>query len=180
VAAANAVNITDGLDGLAAGSASLVYGSFVIMAFWQLRQADRGFYDVEEPLGLAVVAAALLGATLGFLWWNAPPAQIIMGDTGSQALGGAMAALALLTNTQLLLIVLGGLYVMETGSVILQVLSFRMLGRRVFLTAPVHHHFERRGWPETTVTIRFWILAGIAVALGLGIFYGDFITSVEL
>jgi phospho-N-acetylmuramoyl-pentapeptide-transferase len=179
-AAANAVNLTDGLDGLAAGSASLVYGAFVIIGFWQLRQIPRDFYDVEEPLGLAVVAAALLGATLGFLWWNAAPAQIFMGDVGSNALGGAMAALALLTNTQLLLVVLGGLYVLEAGSVILQVFSFRVFGRRIFTTTPIHHHFERIGWPETTIIVRFWILAGISVGLGLGIFYGDFITSVDL
>ena len=119
----------------------------------------------------------MVGACAGFLWWNAAPAKIIMGDTGSQALGGAMAALALLTNTHLLLVVLGGLYVLETVSVILQVISFRGFKRRIFRMAPLHHHFELKGWPETTVIVRFWILAALFVALGLGLFYGDFITS---
>ena len=177
-ATANAVNLTDGLDGLVAGSASLVFGAFVIIGFWQFRQADLGFYDVDGALGLAILAAALLGAVLGFLWWNAAPARIIMGDVGSQALGGAMAALALLTNTHLLLVVLGGLYVMVTVSVILQVGYFRTTGKRIFRMAPIHHHFELKGWPEIQVTVRFWILAGIAVAIGLGVFYGDFIASV--
>jgi phospho-N-acetylmuramoyl-pentapeptide-transferase len=132
---------------------------------------------VVGTLEIAVLSAALVGATLGFLWWNAAPAKIIMGDTGSQALGGAMAALALLTNTHLLLVVLGGLYVLETVSVILQVISFRGFKRRIFRMAPLHHHFELKGWPETTVIVRFWILAALFVALGLGLFYGDFITS---
>ena len=122
-------------------------------------------------------SAALVGATLGFLWWNAAPAQIFMGDTGSQALGGAMAALALLTNTHLLLPVLGGLSVMITMSVIVQVAVFRSTGRRVFRMAPLQHHFELKGWPETTIIVRFWILAALFVAIGLGAFYGDFITS---
>ncbi len=178
VATANAVNLTDGLDGLVAGSSSLVFGAFVIIGFWQFRQINLGFYEVEEPLGLGILAAALMGATLGFLWWNAAPAQIIMGDVGSQALGGGMAALALLTNTHLLLVVLGGLYVLETASVILQVASFRMFGKRIFRMAPIHHHFMIEGWPEINTTVRFWILGGIFVALGLGIFYGDFVASV--
>lgn len=174
-AVANAVNITDGLDGLASGSSALVFGAFVIISFWQFRHPE--FYEVVGTLEMAMVSAGLVGAALGFLWWNAAPAKIIMGDTGSQALGGAMAALALLSNTHLLLLILGGLYVMETMSVILQVISFRGFGRRIFRMAPVHHHFELKGWPETTVIVRFWILAGIFVALGLGLFYGDFITS---
>lgn len=171
--AANAVNLTDGLDGLVAGSSGLVFGAFVLIAFWQSR--NPSFYNVNGALDLAMVAAALVGAVLGFLWWNAAPARIFMGDTGSQALGGALAALALLTNTQLLLIVLGGLYVMVTLSVILQVFTFRVWGKRIFRMAPIHHHFELKGWPETTIIIRFWILAGLAVAVGVGIFYGDFL-----
>ena len=174
-AAANAVNLTDGLDGLAAGSGALVFGAFVLIAFWQSR--NFSFYEVEGALDLAIVAAAIVGATLGFLWWNAAPAQIFMGDVGSQALGGALAAMALLTNTQLLLIVLGGLYVMITMSVILQVFTFRVLGKRIFRMAPIHHHFELKGWPETTIIIRFWILAGLGVAIGVGIFYGDFLRA---
>ncbi len=173
-AAANAVNLTDGLDGLAAGSSALVFGAFVIVGFWQFR--NPGVYGVDGALDLGIFAAALLGAVMAFLWYNAAPAELFMGDVGSQALGGAMAALALLTNTHLLLAVFGGLYVMEAVSVILQVGSFRMFGKRLFRMAPIHHHFELAGWPETTVIIRFWIIAGISVALGLGIFYGDFIS----
>ena len=174
-AAANAVNFTDGLDGLASGSGALVFGAFVIISFWQFRHPE--FYEIVGTLELAMLAAGLTGSALGFLWWLAAPAKIIMGDTGSQALGGAMAAMALLTNTHLLLVVLGGLYVMETMSVILQVASFRVLGKRIFRMAPIHHHFELKGWPETLIIVRFWILAGLFVALALGLFYGDFITS---
>ncbi|NNF63691.1 MAG: phospho-N-acetylmuramoyl-pentapeptide-transferase [Acidimicrobiia bacterium] len=173
--AANAVNLADGLDGLAAGSAALVFGAFMILGFWQFRNIT--FYEVEGALGLGIMAAALLGSALGFLWWNAAPAKIFMGDVGSQALGGAMAGLALLTNTHLLLIVIGGLYVMITVSVILQVASFKMFGKRIFRMAPIHHHFELVGWPETTIIVRFWILAGLGVGLGLGIFYGDFVAN---
>jgi phospho-N-acetylmuramoyl-pentapeptide-transferase len=174
-ATSNAVNFTDGLDGLASGSAAIVFGAFVIISFWQFRHPE--FYEIAGTLEIAMLSAALAGATLGFLWWNAAPAKIIMGDTGSQALGGAMAAMALLTNTHLLLAVLGGLYVLETMSVILQVGSFRLFGKRIFKMAPLHHHFELAGWPETTIIIRFWILAALFVAVGLGMFYGDFIAS---
>ena len=174
-AAANAVNLTDGLDGLVAGSGSLVFGAYVLVAFWQFRNFD--FYQVEGALDLGVFSAAIVGALLGFLWWNTAPAGIFMGDVGSQALGGGLAALALLTNTHLLLVLLGGLYVMVTVSVILQVFSFRVFGRRVFRMAPIHHHFELKGWPETVVIVRFWILAGISVAIGVGIFYGDFLAA---
>jgi phospho-N-acetylmuramoyl-pentapeptide-transferase len=174
-AASNAVNLADGLDGLASGSGALVFGAFVIICFWEFRHPE--FYEVVGTQELAILATGLLSSTLGFLWWNAAPARIIMGDTGSQALGGAMAALALLTNTQLLLLVLGGLYVMETVSVVLQVISFRGFGKRIFRMAPIHHHFELKGWPETTIIIRFWILAALFVALALGLFYGDFIMS---
>jgi phospho-N-acetylmuramoyl-pentapeptide-transferase len=169
------VNLTDGLDGLAAGSGGLVFGAFVLIAFWQF--SNSGFYQVEGALDLAVLAGAVVGATLGFLWWNAAPARIFMGDVGSQAIGGALAALALLTNTHLLLIILGGLYVMITLSVILQVFTFKMWGKRIFLMAPIHHHFELKGWPETTIIVRFWILAGLGVAVGVGVFYGDFLRA---
>ena len=172
---ANAVNFTDGLDGLASGSAALVAGAYMIIAFWMFRHP--AIYGVEGGLGLAAVASAMLGASLGFLWWNAAPARIIMGDVGSQALGGGMAALALLTNTHLLLAIIGGLYVIETLSVIIQVAGFRWFGgRRVFRMAPIHHHFEMKEWPETTIITRFWILAAIGVALGLGFFYRDFLS----
>ena len=172
---ANAVNLTDGMDGLAAGSGSLVFGAFVIIAFWQFRHPE--FYTALDPLESGIVAAAMLGASAGFLWWNAAPARIFMGDVGSQAIGGVMAALAILTNTELLLILLGGLYVAETVSVILQVASFRLTGRRIFRMAPVHYHFDLKGWPETTVVIRFWIIAGLCAALAIGIFYADFVNS---
>lgn len=169
---ANAVNLTDGLDGLAAGAASLAFAGYTIVAFWQFR---HDVYEVPHALDLAVVAASMLGACVGFLWWNAPPARIFMGDTGSLAIGTGLAALALATNTQLLLPIIGGLFVMETLSVMLQVFTFRVLGgRRLLRMAPVHHHFELGGWPETTVIIRFWLIAAICVGAALGIFIGDF------
>ena len=176
VGSANAVNLTDGLDGLAAGAATFCFGAFVVIAFWQFRYP--GAYDVPHALDLAVVAAAMGGGCLGFLWWNAAPARIFMGDTGSLAIGTGLAALALATNTQLLLPIIAGLFVVETVSVIVQVGSFRLLeGRRFLRMAPVHHHFEMSGWPETTVIVRFWIMSGLCTAAGLGLFYADALTS---
>ncbi|MSO79175.1 MAG: phospho-N-acetylmuramoyl-pentapeptide-transferase [Acidimicrobiia bacterium] len=171
----NAVNLTDGLDGLAAGAATLTFGAFMVICFWQFRHPT--FYGVEpaSTVDMAVIAAALTGACAGFLWWNAAPARIFMGDTGSLAIGGAMAGLALLSNVILLLPILGGLYVIETVSVIVQVISFRLFGRRALRMAPIHHHFEVKGWPEFTIIVRFWLFAGVCVALALGIFYADFI-----
>ena len=178
-ASSNGVNLTDGLDGLAVGSAAQVLAAFVVVAFWQFRH--QGFYDISEtgsdPFELAVVAAALFGACAGFLWWNTAPAKVFMGDTGSLMLGGAMAVLAILLNTQLLLVVMGGLYVVETLSVIVQVAVFKRTGKRVFLMAPIHHHFELTGWPEFTVIVRFWVLSGLSVAFGLGLFYADFLSK---
>jgi phospho-N-acetylmuramoyl-pentapeptide-transferase len=183
-ASANGVNLTDGLDGLASGSAALVLAAFVIMSFWEFRHSclaqppiSPACYHVPvgHALDLAMVAAGALGAVAGFLWWNAAPARIFMGDTGSLALGGLLAALAILTRTQLLLLVLGGLFALETTSVIIQVAVFRASRRRVFRMAPIHHHFELLGWPEFTVIVRFWILGGLAVAFGLGLFYADFL-----
>lgn len=176
--AANGVNLSDGMDGLAAGSAALVVASYTVIAFWQFR--NPAVYEAVDPLELAIVSAAMFGALLGFLWWNAPPAKIFMGDVGSQAIGGLLAALALLTNTHFLLAILGGIYVAETVSVILQIASFKLTGRRVFRMAPLHFHFDLGGWPETTVVIRFWILTGIGVALGLGFFYGNFLLVEDL
>ncbi len=173
VATSNAVNLTDGLDGLAAGSATFCFGVLSIIGYWQFRHYS--IYRLHSSLDLGLVAVGLVGACLGFLWWNAAPARIIMGDTGSLAIGTGLGALCLLMNLDLLLVVIGGLYVAETASVILQVVSFRLFGRRIFRMAPFHHHFELRGWPETTVIIRFWILAGLLAMLGLGIFYGDFL-----
>jgi phospho-N-acetylmuramoyl-pentapeptide-transferase len=183
-AASNGVNLTDGLDGLVSGSAALVLAAFVIMSFWEFRHSCLGpvpvglaCYNIPvgDALDLAIVAAGALGAVAGFLWWNAAPARIFMGDTGSLAPGGLLAALAITTRTQLLLLVLGGLFALETTSVIVQVAFFRITGRRVFRMAPIHHHFELLGWPEFTVIVRFWILAGLAVAFGLGLFYADFL-----
>ena len=170
---ANAVNLTDGFDGLAAGSATMSYFAYTVIAFWAFR--NESIYQLDHALDLAVVAVAMLGACVGFLWWNAAPAQIFMGDTGSLAIGTGLACLALATNTELLLPILGGLFVADTMSVIVQVISFRLFGRRVFRMAPVHHHFELRGWPETTVIIRFWLIAGFLTAVALGIFYADFL-----
>ena len=171
----NAVNLTDGMDGLAAGSATLVFMAFTIVGFWQFRHPE--IYGIDPALAIdhSVVSAALAGACAGFPWWNAAPAQIFMGDTGSLALGGAMAGLALLGCTILLLPIFGGLYVVETLSVIAQIISFRGFHRRVLRMAPIHHHFEVGGWPETTVIVRLWLFAGACVALGLGLFYADFI-----
>ena len=170
----NAVNLTDGLDGLAAGSSAFAFAAFVVIGFWQFRHAD--VYQVPQALDLALVSAAMVGGCTGFLWWNAAPARIFMGDTGSLGVGAGLAALALLTNTHLLLPIIGGLFVLETLSVIVQVASFRLFHRRIFRMAPVHHHFELLGWPETTVIIRFWILAGLCTAFALAVFYADSIS----
>jgi phospho-N-acetylmuramoyl-pentapeptide-transferase len=181
-ATSNAVNLTDGLDGLATGAAILVLAAYVLIANWQLRNDCSvtfvtNCYFVRDPLDLAVVAASVLGACFGFLWWNAPPAKIFMGDTGSLALGGVLAGLAICTRTQLLLLILGGLFVIITLSVMIQVGSFKMTGRRVFKMAPLQHHFELIGWAETTIVVRFWLIAGLFVALGLGIFYIEWLPS---
>ncbi len=182
----NATNLIDGLDGLLTGSATMVFAAFTVIGIWQNNHAcgsagaANGLcYEAASPLDLATVAAALTGACFGFLWWNASPARIIMGDTGSLALGAAMAGLALLTRTELLLIVLGGLYVIVTGSVMLQVSWFKLtrrttgVGRRIFRMAPLQHHFELLGWEQVTVVTRFWIISGVSVAAALGIFYSD-------
>ncbi len=173
--ATNAVNLTDGLDGLAAGSAGIVFAGYVIIGYWIFRYS--GLYGINVGLDLAVVAAAMMGACAGFLWWNAAPAKIFMGDTGSLAIGMALAALALSSSTVLLLPILGLLFVIETVSVMLQVVSFKTTGRRIFRMAPIHHHFELVGWPETTVIVRFWMLTAACTALGLGLFYREFIRS---
>ena len=171
----NAVNLTDGLDGLAAGSAMLVFLAFTVVCFWEFRHPVEYGIGSAAAVDLAIISAALAGACGGFLWWNAAPARIFMGDPGSLALGAAMAGLALLSETVLLLPILGGLYVIETLSVIAQVISFRGFGRRILRMAPIHHHFEVGGMPEFTVLVRLWLFSGACVALGLGIFYADFI-----
>ena len=190
----NAVNLTDGLDGLATGACVMVFGAFMFVNIWQNNQNCAihnvpACYEVRDPLDLALVAAAITGACFGFLWWNAPPAQIFMGDTGSLSLGGAMAGLAILTRTELLLLVIGGLFVVITLSVMLQVGFFKASrrfgivrtvfrverGHRVFRMAPLQHHFELLGWEQVTVVIRFWIITGLCVAGGLGVFYAAWV-----
>lgn len=181
-ATSNGVNLTDGLDGLATGASSMVFAAFVVITFWQGRNSclttahSGGCYQVRDPFDLAIVAAAFAGACAGFLWWNAAPARIFMGDTGSLALGGALAGLAVMTHTELLLAVLGGLFVVITMSSIIQIGYFKLTHRRVFKMAPLQHHFELKGWAEVTIVIRFWIIAALAVALGLGVFYAEWIT----
>jgi phospho-N-acetylmuramoyl-pentapeptide-transferase len=172
----NAVNLTDGLDGLAAGAVGTVLGAYILISDRQLRAScvlalEPNCYTVRDPLDLAVVAAAVLGALIGFLWWNAPPAKIFMGDTGSLGLGGVIVGLALNTQTEILLVILAGLPVIITLSVIIQVGFFKMTKRRVFKMAPLQHHFELSGWAETTIVVRFWLISTLCVAIGLTLFY---------
>jgi phospho-N-acetylmuramoyl-pentapeptide-transferase len=178
----NAVNLTDGLDGLATGASAMVFAAYVLISIWKFNQNCQvspsvKCYEARDPLDLAVVAAAGMAACFGFLWWNGSPAKIFMGDTGSLALGGALAGLAITTRTELLIVILGGLFVAITLSVIIQVASFKTTGKRVFRMAPLQHHFELLGWQEVTIVIRFWIVAGLCVALGLGIFYAEWVVG---
>ena len=178
----NAVNLTDGLDGLAAGAMAMVSAAYVLITFWQFRNACAvtpapGCYHVRDPQDLALVAAATAGACVGFVWWNAAPARIIMGDTGSLALGGIIAGLSVTSRTEVLAIVLGALFVAEVTSVVIQVVSFRTTGRRVFRLTPLHHHFELVGWQESALTIRFWLITAIACGLGIALFYGEWLTA---
>lgn len=183
MAASNGVNLTDGLDGLATGATIMTFLAFVLIGVWEFGQscavnAASGCYQVRDPLDLAVLAAAFAGGCTGFLWWNTAPARIIMGDTGSLALGGAIAGLAATLRVELLLIPLGGLFVIITMSVVIQTLYFKISGgKRVFKMAPLHHHFELKGWAEITVVIRFWIIAGLSVAGGLGLFYAQWVVK---
>ncbi|GGI48438.1 phospho-N-acetylmuramoyl-pentapeptide-transferase [Agromyces flavus] len=187
-AASNGVNVTDGLDGLASGASILAIGSFIIIGFWQFNQSRFSenlnpddlyrSYDVRDPLDLAIVATAIVGAVVGFLWWNTNPAHIYMGDTGSLGLGGALAALAVTSQTELLLLIIGGLFVIEAGSVIVQRAYFKISGgKRIFLMSPIHHHFELKGWAEVTIVVRFWIIGGLFVAAGVGAFYFEWLQS---
>jgi phospho-N-acetylmuramoyl-pentapeptide-transferase len=184
LAMSNGVNLTDGLDGLAAGTGIFSYAAYAVIGFWIFRQTNDengALYDVPHALDLAVVAVAMIGALAGFLWFNAAPAEIFMGDTGSLAIGTGLATLALLTNTHLLLPIIGGIYVAETLSVMLQVGWFKATkGKRLFRMAPIHHHFELGGWPETKVIVRFWLIAGALTAIALGLFYGDWVQTAEL
>ena len=183
MSASNGVNLTDGLDGLATGASIMTFLAFVLIGVWEFGQscalnAAAGCYAVRDPLDLAVLAAAFAGGCTGFLWWNTPPAKIFMGDTGSLALGGAIAGLAATLRVELLLIPLGGLFVIITMSVLIQTAYFKMSGgKRVFKMAPLHHHFELIGWAQITVVIRFWIIAGLCVAIGLGLFYAQWVVK---
>jgi phospho-N-acetylmuramoyl-pentapeptide-transferase len=174
-ATTNAVNVTDGLDGLAGGSALMGFGAFMIIGYTALR-FDEVYYAVVNPLDLTALAAAFAGACMGFLWFNAAPARIYMGDVGALGIGSALAMLALTTNTELLLLLICGINVMEAGSVAVQMTVFKASGRkkRLFRMSPIHHHFELVGWPETTVIIRFWLISAICVGVALGIFISDF------
>ena len=180
LAMSNGVNLTDGLDGLATGASVLVFGAYTFIGVWQFQEScanDQTLtnpvacYEVRDPLDLAVIASALMGACLGFLWWNTSPAKIFMGDTGSLALGGVLTGLAICSRTELLVAIMGGLFVLITMSVVIQVGSFKLTGKRVFRMAPLQHHFELKGWSEVLVVVRFWIIQGMCVIVGLGLFY---------
>jgi phospho-N-acetylmuramoyl-pentapeptide-transferase len=181
----NGVNLTDGLDGLATGASILVLGAYGLIGFWQYRHwcGDDTYvanpanycYEVRDPLEVALIAAAAAGACVGFLWWNTSPARIFMGDTGALGLGGLIGGLAMATRTTLLSIIIGGLFVIITMSVVIQIISFKTTGKRVFRMSPLQHHFELAGWSEVNIVVRFWIVAGICVAIGLGLFYSDFL-----
>ncbi|MCB1298198.1 MAG: phospho-N-acetylmuramoyl-pentapeptide-transferase [Microthrixaceae bacterium] len=188
VAASNSVNVADGLDGLAAGAGIFVIGAYSLIAFWQFNQVcngdglaaplQPGCYETRDPFDLAIISAAFIGALVGFLWWNTSKARIFMGDVGSMAIGGVLAAMAILTHTELLMILVGGIYVIASGSVILQRLYFKLTrGKRLFLMSPLHHHLEMRGWSEVTIVVRFWIIAGILAVSGVGLFYVEWLAQ---
>ena len=186
VAASNSVNLTDGLDGLAAGAGVFVVGAYSLISFWQFKQScaiqaieatvQNSCYTVANPFDLAVVSASFVGALIGFLWWNAPKAKVFMGDVGSMAIGGVVAAMAILTRTELLLVLLAGIFVISSGSVMLQRLYFKLTrGKRLFLMSPFHHHLEMRGWPEVTIVVRLWIIAGLLAVSAVGLFYVEWL-----
>ncbi len=181
-ATTNGVNLTDGLDGLATGAATMTFVAYILIGIWQFNQScfsNSGptCYDTAAPLDLAVVAAGLAGACFAFLWHNTAPARIFMGDTGSLAIGGAIAGLAVVSRTELLLALLGGLFLLVSMSVIGQVASYRLLHRRLLLMAPLHHHFEMKGWPEIQIVVRFWIIQGLFIGLGLTLFYTEWVNA---
>lgn len=189
VASSNSVNVSDGLDGLAAGSGIFVVGAYSLIAFWQFNQACFGggelspaglsaCYATRDPFDLAIVSAAFVGALVGFLWWNAPKAQVFMGDVGSMAIGGVLASMAILTRTELLMVLVAGVYVIASGSVILQRMYFKLTrGKRLFLMSPLHHHLEMRGWSEITIVVRMWIIAGLLAVSGVGFFYVEWLSQ---
>jgi phospho-N-acetylmuramoyl-pentapeptide-transferase len=170
VGASNAVNLTDGLDGLAIVPVMIAAGVFALIAYLAGNSVFSGYLQINYVPGsgeLSVFCGSVIGSGLGFLWYNAPPAKVFMGDTGSLALGGALGAVSIITKHELVLAIVGGLFVLETFSVIVQVISFKLTGKRVFAMAPLHHHFEKKGWAESTIVIRFWIIASILALVGL-------------
>ncbi len=171
---ANAVNLADGIDGLAAGTGIIALFTFAAMNVIAWIRSGRPGHRFETKLDLAIVGAALIGAAVGFLWFNAFPADVFMGDTGSMAIGGALATFAIFTKTIFLLLLIGGIFVIEALSVIIQVFTFKYLGRRVFLMTPIHHHFEMKAWSETKIMVRFWIVCGILCAIAFAIYYRYF------
>ncbi|HWS34357.1 MAG TPA: phospho-N-acetylmuramoyl-pentapeptide-transferase [Actinoplanes sp.] len=186
-AMSNGVNLTDGLDGLATGASALVLGAYALIGFWQYRhwcaddtyaRANQYCYDVRDPLEIAMIAAAASAACIGFLWWNTSPAKIFMGDVGALGLGALIGGLAVATRTTLLSILIGGLFVIITVTWVIQIVSFKTTGKRVFRMVPLHHHFELAGWSEVNIVVRFWVIAGLCIATGLGLFYTDFLANV--
>jgi len=170
--ASNATNLADGVDGLAAGTGIIAVFTFTAMSIVSfLRSSSNPAQRNLTKLDLAIIGAAIIGATIGFLWYNAFPAEVFMGDTGSMALGGALATFAIMAKTELLLLLIAGIFVIEALSVMIQVVSFKYFGRRVFLMTPIHHHFEMKAWSETKIMVRFWIVAGILCAAGFALFY---------
>ena len=182
-ATSNGVNLTDGLDGLATGASVMSFLAFVLIGVWEFGQSctlatSANCYAVRDPLDLSVLAAALAASCTGFLWWNTSPAKIFMGDTGSLALGGALAGLAVTSRTELLLLLIGGLFVIITLSTIIQIGYFKISGgKRIFKMAPLQHHFELMGWGEVTIVVRFWIISGLSVAIALGLFYAQWVVN---
>jgi phospho-N-acetylmuramoyl-pentapeptide-transferase len=186
VAWSNSTNLTDGLDGLATGAGILTIAAMSLTTFWQFNQScaaaldaanQPACYDTRDPMDLTIIAASFVSALVGFLWWNAPKAKVFMGDVGSMAIGGVIAALSILGHTELLTVVTAGLFILGPVSVILQRVYFKATrGKRLFLMSPFHHHLEFLGWPEITIVVRLWIIAGILAVTGVGLFYVEWLT----
>ncbi len=188
VAWSNSTNVTDGLDGLAAGAGIFTIGAMSLVTFWQFQQRcystalvdayASACYQTRDPLDLTIVAAAFAAGLVGFLWWNAPKAQVFMGDVGSMAIGGVIAAMSILSRTEVLAVLVCGVFIIGTGSVMLQRVYFKLTrGRRLFLNSPFHHHLEMRGWLESTIVVRMWIIAAILAAAGVGVMYVEWLAS---
>jgi phospho-N-acetylmuramoyl-pentapeptide-transferase len=188
VAWSNSTNVTDGLDGLAAGAGIFTIGAMSLVTFWQFQQRcysvalvdayESACYQTRDPLDLTIIAAAFAAGLVGFLWWNAPKAKVFMGDVGSMAIGGVVAAMSILSRTEVLAVIVCGVFIIGTGSVILQRIYFKATnGKRLFLMSPFHHHLEMRGWPETTIVVRMWIIAAVLASAGVGFMYVEWLAS---